>query len=142
MQGENVPIDGFSKPYWLRVKPGDEYKPWKTNIIMSTEPLERLPTCLGQDGAKIICGIESVLKDKGVDMKMKNRHFFNRGERFLRARFDVKVILGAADIKFQLQSKNGVVLNSDHDAIKVRWEPPRRVPKAEREDTPMYRDVE
>ena len=141
MQGENVPIDGFSKPYWLRVKPGEEDKPWKTNIIMSTEPPERLPTCLDQDGAKIICGIESVLKDKGVDMKMKNRHFFSRGEKFLRVRFDVKVILGAADIRFQLQSKNGVVLSSDHDAIQVKWDPPRQVSKAGGEDTPMYRDA-
>ena len=141
MQGENVPIDGFSKPYWLGVKPGDEGKPWKTKIIMSTEPPERLPTCLDQDGAKVICGIESVLKDKGVDMKMKNRHFFNRGEKFLRIRFDVKVILGAADIRFQLRSKNGVVLSSDHDAIQVKWDPPPRVSNAEREDTPMYRDI-
>ena len=140
MQGENVPIDGFTKPYCLKLKPGEEDKPWKTNIIMSTEPSERLPTCLDQDGAKIICGIESVLKDKGVDMKMKNRHFFNRGEKFLRVRFDVKVILGAADIRFQIQSKNGVVLSSDHDAIQVRWDPPRRVPKAVGEDTPMYRE--
>ena len=108
---------------------------------MSTEPPERLPTCLDQDGAKIICGIESVLKDKGVDMKMKNRHFFSRGEKFLRVRFDVKVILGAADIRFQLQSKNGVVLSSDHDAIQVKWDPPRQVSKAGGEDTPMYREA-
>ena len=81
-----------------------------------------------------------MLKDKGVDMKMKNRHFYNRGEKFLRVRFDVKVILGAADIRFQLQSKNGMVLNSDHDAIQVKWDPPRQVSRAGGEDTPMYRD--
>lgn len=140
-QGENVPSDGFSKPYWLKVKPGQEDQPWKTNIIMSTEPRERLPTSLNQDGAKILCGVESVLKDKGVEMKVKNRHWYQRGERYLRVRFNVRVILGAADIKFQLQSKNNVVLNNEHDAIQVRWDPPQRSPKEDGEDLAMYREV-
>lgn len=107
---------------------------------MSTEPPERLPTSLDQDGAKVLCGIESVLKDKGVDMKMKNRHFYNKGERFLRVRFDVRVILGAADLRFQIQSKNGVVLSTDHDAIQVKWDPPRHSPKEEGENMAMYKD--
>lgn len=107
---------------------------------MSTEPPERLPTSLDQDGAKVLCGIESVLKDKGVDMKVKNRHFYNRGERFLRVRFDVRVILGAADLRFQIQSKNGVVLSTDHDAIQVKWDPPRQSSKEEGENMAMYKD--
>lgn len=140
-QGENVPSDGFSKPYWLKVKPGQEDHSWKTNIIMSTEPRERLPTSLDQDGAKVLCGVESMLKDKGVDMKLKNRHWYNKGEKYLRVRFDIRVILGAADLKFQLQSKNKVVLNNDYDAIQVRWDPPQRSPKEDGEDTAMYREV-
>ncbi|CAF9942006.1 hypothetical protein IMSHALPRED_003147 [Imshaugia aleurites] len=140
-QGENVPSDGFSKPYWLKIKPGQEDASWKTNIIMSTEPRERLPTSLDQDGAKIICGVESMLKDKGVDMKLKNRHWYSKGERYLRVRFDIRVILGAADLKFQLQSKNQVVLNNDYDAIQVRWDPPQRSPKEEGDDMAMYREV-
>ena len=140
-QGENVPSDGFSKPYWLKVKPGQEDHSWKTNIIMSTEPRERLPTSLNQDGAKILCGVESVLKDKGVDMKLKNRHWYSKGEKYLRVRFDIRVILGAADLKFQLQSKNKVVLNNDYDAIQVRWDPPQRSPQGDGEDTAMYREV-
>ncbi|KAL9137562.1 MAG: hypothetical protein Q9175_001216 [Cornicularia normoerica] len=140
-QGENVPSDGFSKPYWLKVKPGQENHSWKTNIIMSTEPRERLPTSLDQDGAKVLCGVESVLKDKGVDMKLKNRHWYNKGEKYLRVRFDIRVILGAADLKFQLQSKNNVVLNHDYDAIQVRWDPPQRSPKEDGDDMAMYREI-
>lgn len=108
---------------------------------MSTEPRERLPTSLDQDGAKIICGVESVLKDKGVDMKLKNRHWYQSGEKYLRVRFNIRVILGAADLKFQLQSKNNVVLNNEHDAIQVRWDPPQRRPKEEEDDTAMYKEV-
>ena len=137
-QGENVPSNGFSKPYWLKIKPGEEDRPWKTNIIMSTEPRERLPTSLDQDGAKILCDVESVLRDKGVDMKLKNRHWYNSGERYLRVRFDIRVILGAADLKFQIQSKNKVVLNNDYDAIQVRWDPPQGGPREDGEDIAMY----
>ena len=140
-QGENVPSHGFSKPYWLKLKPGEEERPWKTNIIMSTEPRERLPTNLNQDGAKILCGVESVLKDKGVDMKMKNRHFYNKREKFLRIRFNIRVILGAADLKFQIESKNNVVLNTDYDAIQVRWDPPKQNPREDGDDMAMYREA-
>ena len=66
---------------------------------MSMEPLERPSTSLDQDGANILCGIETVLKDKGMDMRMKTRHWYNKGERFLGFRFDIRVILGAAVLK-------------------------------------------
>ncbi len=35
-----------------------------------------------------------------------------------------KVVLGAADLKFRLQSRDKV-LSKDHDAIQVKWEVPR-----------------
>ena len=57
-------------------------------------------------------------------MKLKNRHWYQRGEKYLRAIFDIKVILGAADLKFQLQSKTKDVLSKDHDEIQVKWELP------------------
>ena len=140
-QGESVPSDGFSKPYWLKLKPGQEDLPWKTNIVMSTEPRERLPTSLDQDGAKILCGVESVLKDKGVDVKMKNRHWYNSGERYMRVRFNIRVILGAADLKFRLQSKNNVVLSHDHDAIQAKWDPPQQRRTEDGEDMAMYKEI-
>ena len=59
-------------------------------------------------------------------MKLKNRHWYQRGEKYLRAKFDIKVILGAADLKFQLQSKTKDVLSKDHDEIQVKWELPRQ----------------
>lgn len=108
---------------------------------MSTEPHGQLPTSMNQDGAKVLCGVESVLRDKGVDMKLKNRHWYSKGERYLRVRFDIKVILGAADLKFQLRSKNNVVLNNDHDAIQVKWDPPQRSPKEDGDDMAMYREI-
>lgn len=86
-----MPTDGVSKLFSLKMKPGDEGKPWKTSIVVSNAPGEQLPTNLEQDGAQILCNVESVLKDQGVDMKVKNRHWYNFGEKYVRASFHVKV---------------------------------------------------
>ena len=110
----------------MKIKPGREGKLWQTHVVMSTVPSDQLPSSLNQDGARRLCDVESVLKDRGVEMKLKNRHWYQRGEKYLRAKFDIKVILGAADLKFQLQSKTKDVLSKDHDEIQVKWELPRQ----------------
>ena len=110
----------------MKIKPGREDKLWQTHVVMSTVPSDQLPSSLNQDGARRLCDVESVLKDRGVEMKLKNRHWYQRGEKYLRAKFDIKVILGAADLKFQLQSKTKDILSKDHDEIQVKWELPRQ----------------
>ena len=125
-KGENISTDGILKPYILKVPRGKEDSLWQTHVVMSDLPRNQLPTNLSQDGAKRLCDVESVLKDRGVEMKMKNRHWYNRGEKYVRARFDIKVILGSADLKFQLQTKDMTVLSRDHDAIQVKWEVPKQ----------------
>ena len=54
-----------------------------------------------------------------------------------RFRFDIRVILGAADLKFQIRSRDDVVLNTDYDAIQVRWDPPKQTPKEDEDDMAM-----
>lgn len=110
----------------MKIKPGREDKLWQTHVVMSTVPSDQLPSSLNQDGARRLCDVESVLKDRGVEMKLKNRHWYQRGEKYLRAKFDIKVILGAADLKFQLQSKTKDILSKEHDEIQVKWELPRQ----------------
>ena len=46
---------------------------------------------------------------------------YNRGPQYHRAEFDVKIIIGAADLKFQLWGKNGQ-LSKDHEEIEVLWD--------------------
>ena len=140
-QGENIPITGISKPYGLKVRLGNEYKPWTTTVVMSTSPLPQLPSNIDQDGVKTLCIVESVLAEKPVEKKLKNRHWYNSGEKYLRVRFDVKVILGPADLKFQLWSKQGQLLSSEHDPISVKWDPP--VQREEDRDglATMYRET-
>lgn len=130
--------DGISKPYRMKLRPGDEHNAWKSHVVISTNPRERLPRSMKQDGAKRLCEFESVLD--GVDLKLKNRHWYNFGEKYLRAQFDVKVVLGAADLKFQLWSKGGRVCSKDHETIEVKWDPPVESPSKEAgNEAAMYR---
>ena len=48
---------------------------------------------------------------------------YNLGPQYHRAEFDLKIIIGAADLKFQLWGKNGQ-LSKDHEEIEVLWDPP------------------
>jgi len=113
---------GILKPYVMRINPGKEGRLWQTHVVMSTLPREQLPSSMSQYGAKRLCDVESLLQGKGVEMKRKNRHWYNRGDHYVRARFNIKVILGAADIKFQLESKDRKVISNNHDTIEVKWE--------------------
>ena len=121
-KGENVLSTGILKPYVMKIDPGKEEKVWQTHVVMSTLPRDQLPSSMSQPGAKRLCDIESMLQGRGVELKRKNRHWYSRGDQYVRARFNIKVILGAADVKFQLESKDRKVLSNDHETIKVTWE--------------------
>ena len=97
---------------------------WRTFIVMSAVNRENLPTSLGQGGATRLCTITSILRDQGVDMKVKNKHWYSRGQRYLSANFGLKVVVGAADIKFQLVTKDGRVFSNEHKEIEIKWENP------------------
>jgi hypothetical protein len=51
--------------------------------------------------------------------KLKNRHWWTRGQKYHRVNYVVKVALGPADIRFELWH-NGQKLSKDN-SIKVEW---------------------
>jgi hypothetical protein len=87
-------------------------------MVMSTLPAAELPRSLKKEGAKSVCAVESVLSHR--DMKKKNRHWYSRGPEYYRAEFDMRVIIGAADLKFEMLGKDGVV-NKPHSEVQVQW---------------------
>ena len=93
--------------------------------MMSGIPREQLPSSIRDHGAKKLCEVSSILKDRDVEMKLKNRHWYSRGDKYWRFRFDVKIIVGAADLKFLLLTKDKRVISNHHEAIKIKWEASR-----------------
>ena len=66
VQGQSVSSNGVLKPYTIKRKPGTEYKPWQTTIVMSDAPKDQLPPNMKQGGARRLCDVMSALKDKEV----------------------------------------------------------------------------
>lgn len=72
-------------------------------------------------------------------MKLKNRHWYSMGTKYWRFRFDIKVLLGAADLKFVLLTKDKRVISKDHDAIEVVWQAAtEHVPDSANNTMPLY----
>lgn len=90
---------------------------------MSTLNREHLPQSMRHDGVRIVCLVESKIDVKG--MKLKRNHWYSKpGHQYTCADFDVRVVVGSADLKFQLCSKDGQNFSKDHDEIEVTWDPP------------------
>ncbi|KAG9239683.1 hypothetical protein BJ875DRAFT_538458 [Amylocarpus encephaloides] len=67
-----------------------------------------------------LCSLTSDFSCLPLSMfKLKNRHWWNTGEKYHRIEFVIKVALGPADIRFELWH-NGQKLSNDHP-IKVEW---------------------
>lgn len=88
---------------------------------MSSNPPHQLPRSLAGKGVQHVCSLD--INTDNVDRKMKNRRWFNMRPRYWRATFDVRVVVGAADLTFQLWSKDQRIRSSGHEPIRVQWMP-------------------
>jgi hypothetical protein len=120
-QGNSIPYTGIRKEFQLKMDTGRETGPWKVQIVMSTLTPERLPSSLSQSGVDLVCSLE--IATESVDKKLKNRHWYSRKPAFWRTKFDVKVVVGPADLSFQLWSKDRRIRSKKHDPIAVKWMP-------------------
>ncbi|EXJ73469.1 uncharacterized protein A1O5_03230 [Cladophialophora psammophila CBS 110553] len=117
-QGQKVSVqNGVKQRYSMKIQPGSERLPWQSQIVMSSLPPDQLPSSLNDPGAQPVCKVESQLPQ---DMKRKNRHWYNVGPEYLRAEFEMQVLIGPADLKFQTLSRDGV-MSRDHESIDVEW---------------------
>jgi hypothetical protein len=67
-----------------------------------------------------LCDIQSDLSSIPLSLfKLKNRHWWNRGQKYHRINYNVKVALGPADIRFELWHE-GHKLSKDN-SIRVEW---------------------
>lgn len=98
---------------------------YKVHIVMSTLPPESLPRSMNKGGAQEVCRLD--IPTGSVDKKLKNRHWYNFKPTYWRTRFDVKVVIGPADLKFQLWNKETRIRSREHEPIRVKWEPAREL---------------
>jgi hypothetical protein len=121
LQGTPIPYTGLKQQFQLKMNQGEENNPWKVQIVMSSLPSDQLPQSLSQKGAHRVCDLDISIED--VDKKLKNRHWYNMSPAWWRTTFDVQVVIGPADLSFQLWSKDKRVRSNKHEPIAVKWMP-------------------
>jgi hypothetical protein len=70
-------------------------------------------------GVTTLCIVESTLT--GVKMEVKNKHWWEFKKKHKVAEFDLKVIPGSADLKFQLWSNENMI-SRDQENLAVVWD--------------------
>ncbi|EME78602.1 uncharacterized protein MYCFIDRAFT_190830 [Pseudocercospora fijiensis CIRAD86] len=96
-----------------KVAPGDPRKVFATKIVVSHVEKDLLPYVL-DDSAEHLCEVEADLSlAEEKRFKEKNKRFWQRGEHHLVVDFQVQVVIGPADLRFELCG-GGVVSDMMH----------------------------
>ncbi|KAH8678627.1 hypothetical protein BGZ60DRAFT_555189 [Tricladium varicosporioides] len=124
-QGEPVSIDfPIVRQFTRKCAPSTRLNPnpprvFPTAVVSSEIDKNMLPLVMNS-ACQEICSITSDFSRLPLTMfKLKNRHWWNTGEKYHRIEYVVKVALGPADIQFELWH-NGQKISNDHP-IKVEW---------------------
>lgn len=75
-------------------------------------------------GAKQLCTVRSDLsgvKDNELELKKRSRGFLSRSQKWLNCSYEVRAIIGPADLNFELWF-NGQRFSKNHAPIKVTWD--------------------
>src|SRR5947209_4573352 len=118
IQGDLVGDEGVSKHVRAKLNLKQVTRPWRAQFVISTERREHLPTDLTGTKVKTLCIVEADLRY--VDRITKNGHWWQLGQRYELVEFDLRLIAGSADLRFQLWS-NGRLISDGNASIGVEW---------------------
>ncbi|ROW05305.1 hypothetical protein VSDG_00113 [Cytospora chrysosperma] len=117
----NVPIiSTFSQ----KIEKGSTIRHWDSVVVISHSEKEFLPVSMKDSGAKQLCTVRSDLsgvKDSELELKKRSRGFLSRSHKWLNCSYEVRAIIGPADLNFELWF-NGQRFSKNHSPIKVTWD--------------------
>ncbi|KAH7135446.1 hypothetical protein B0J11DRAFT_556260 [Dendryphion nanum] len=106
-KGEPVSVDDpIVHNFIKKISPGDPRREFPTSVVECAAEAHRLPEQMNHDEKKFT---------------EKNRRFWSLGKHYFRVEYQVKVLIGPADITFELWF-DGQKLSRDQ-SIKVDWQP-------------------
>lgn len=109
---------GVSKHVRAKLQKAQLDKPWRAQFVLSTEKRDRLPTDLTSKMVKTLCIVEADLRF--IDRITKNGHWWQFGQKYELAEFDLRLIAGSADLKFQLWN-HGKLITGQNESVAVDW---------------------
>jgi hypothetical protein len=105
-----------------------EMLPLVMNACASSPSFQICTTNAQRIACQTLCEITSDFSGLPLtNFKLKNRHWWNTGQKYHRINYIIKVALGPADICFELWH-NGQKLNNDNP-IKVEWQAAQAPPE-------------
>ncbi|KAL8810328.1 MAG: hypothetical protein Q9200_002665 [Gallowayella weberi] len=123
-KGKPVTLDEpITHGFHRKMPPGDPRRVFPTSIVESNANEQFLPHHMGAGDAHILCEIESDLSSADESkFKEKNKHFWSLGKHYFKIDYEIKVLIGPADVRFELWF-SGQKLSKDRP-IKVEWQEP------------------
>lgn len=124
-KGDTInPDSPLVKRFEIRLKDGDTTRAWDAEIVVSSNEAEWLPRSLKQAGVMRLCSVKSNLagiEQRQLVLKEKRGTCFRRGHKFYICRFDIRVIVAPADLRFELWF-GGTKFSGNHQPISVQWD--------------------
>jgi hypothetical protein len=117
----NIPI---VKHLVFNIEPGATGRSRITEFVMSPVEPPYMPTSKRKGGVVKICDVKSDLsgvQESELEKKYKRAGRFRRGRKWFVCRFEVRVIVAPADLRFELWFK-GQKFSGNHEPITVQWD--------------------
>jgi hypothetical protein len=121
-KGEPVSVDmPIVHNFVKKVSPGDPRRAFPTSVVQSNLEAWQLPEQMTQD-TRLLCSISSNLSPISEQrFTEKNKRFWSLGKHYFKVEYQVRVLVGPADIRFELWFNNQKL--SKDTSIRVDWVP-------------------
>ncbi|KAF2672742.1 hypothetical protein BT63DRAFT_436614 [Microthyrium microscopicum] len=122
-KGEPVNSDTpVTRPFKRKLKPQDiTRRSFPTSVLVSHAEAWQLPYNIHSQNVETMCDVISDLTKVPEDkFKLKNRHWWNRGKKYRRVNYDINVVVGAADLTFELWF-DGQKISKDNPIQELWW---------------------
>ena len=123
-----------------KVTPADPRRAFPTSVIECNLDAPYLPDQMNHE-TRVLCEVSSDLSS--ADEKKfteKNKRFWSLGKHYFKVEYQVRVLIGPADIRFELWFDNQKL--SRDQSIRVEWTPAPSMPPPPPVDISTYNRVE
>lgn len=115
--------------YQRKIGLDSEDEIWQAEIVMSSSP--RLPSSMKGDDVITVCTVEAtfpkrILRQVRGGQKIEGyqliKPWWKKDSGYILVEFELCVIVGSADVRFQLKTRDGRTFSDDHVDIEIAWE--------------------
>lgn len=115
----------------MKVPEGTESKSFQAQFVMSENPANDLPQSLRYERVERLCTVTANFGREDFQPATKNLSttpfkrirggLFSKGKAHYIADFNLKVVIGSADLRFEVVSKDGRKFCQNPASVKVDW---------------------